>query len=76
MSHQAGIWIDHKKAVIVTISAGHVSTKTLVSGVGPHTHYAGSQEGGGEKKYEERHTRTLTGTTTTLSVSLTSQTLF
>ena len=59
MSHEAGIWIDHKKAVIVTISAGHVSTKTLVSHIGPHTHYAGSQEGGGEKKYEERHRQDL-----------------
>ena len=59
MSHEIGIWIDHKKAVIVTLSAGHVSTKTLVSNVGPHTRYAGSQEGGGEKKYEERHSQDL-----------------
>jgi hypothetical protein len=59
MSDQVGIWIDREKAVIVTISAGHVSTKTLSSEVGPHTHYAGSQEGGGEKKYEERHNQNL-----------------
>jgi hypothetical protein len=59
MSHEAGIWIDHKKAVIVNISEGHVSTKTLISAVGPHTHYAGSQERGGEKKYEERHRHDL-----------------
>ena len=59
MSHEVGIWIDHKKAVIVTISGGHVRAKTLVSDVGPHTHYAGSQEGGGEKKYEERHSQDL-----------------
>ena len=59
MNHEVGIWIDHKKAVIVTISAGHVSTKALFSDVGPHTHYAGSQEGGGEKKYEERHNQDL-----------------
>jgi hypothetical protein len=50
MSHEVGIWIDQKKAVIVTISAGHASTKTVVSEVGRHPHYAGSQEGGGEKK--------------------------
>jgi hypothetical protein len=61
MSHQTGIWIDHEKAVIVTISGGDVSVKTLVSDVGPHTHYAGSQEGGGEKKYEERHSQALDG---------------
>lgn len=59
MSHEVGIWIDHKKAVIVSISAGRVRTKTLLSDVGPHPHYAGSQEGGGEKKYEERHSQDL-----------------
>lgn len=56
---EVGIWIDHKKAVVVNISAGHVSTKTLVSEIGAHPRYAGSQEGGGEKKYEERHNHAL-----------------
>ena len=55
MSHDVGVWIDHKKAVIVSVAAGHVTTTTLESDVEPHPHYAGSQEGGGEKKYEERH---------------------
>jgi hypothetical protein len=55
MSRDVGVWIDHKKAVIVSIAAGHVTTTTLESDVGPHPHYSGSQEGGGEKKYEERH---------------------
>ena len=55
MSHDVGVWIDHKRAVIVSIAAGNVTTRTLESDVGPHPHYAGSQEGGGEKKYEERH---------------------
>ena len=59
MSHEVGIWIDHKKAVVVTVSAGHVSSKTLMSDVGSHTRYSGSQEGGGEKKYEERHSQDL-----------------
>jgi hypothetical protein len=59
MSHEVGIWIDQKKAVVVTISSGHVSTKTMMSGVGPHTRYSGSQESGGEKKYEERHRKDL-----------------
>jgi hypothetical protein len=61
VSHDVGIWIDHKKAVIVSISAGHVTTKTLESDVGPHPHFSGSQEGGGEKKYEERHSHELDG---------------
>jgi hypothetical protein len=56
-----GIWIDHKKAVIVSIAAGHVTTKTLESDVGPHPHFSGCQEGGGEKKYEERHSHELDG---------------
>ena len=55
MNHDVGVWIDHRKAVIVSITEGHLTTRTLESGVGSHPHYAGSQEGGGEKKYEERH---------------------
>lgn len=54
MSHRAGIWIDHKKAVIVQVSEGAVTKNTLESELGPHPHFGGSQEGGGEKKYEER----------------------
>ena len=48
-------------SVIVSISAGHVTTKTLESDVGPHPHFSGSQEGGGEKKYEERHSHEVDG---------------
>ena len=59
MSHCVGVWIDHKKAVIVSIAAGRVTTRTLESDVGPHPHFSGSQEGGGEKKYEERHSHEL-----------------
>ena len=59
MNHKVGIWIDHKKAVIVSASAGRVTAKTLESGVGPHTRYSGPQEGGGEKKYEDRHDQHL-----------------
>ncbi len=58
MSHDVGVWIDHKKAVIVSIAAGQVTTRTLQSDVGPHPHYSGSQQGG-EKKYEERHNQDL-----------------
>ena len=59
MSHDVGVWIDHKKAVIVSIAAGEVTTRTLKSDVGAHPHYSGSQESGGEKKYEERHNQDL-----------------
>jgi hypothetical protein len=59
MGRDVGVWIDHKKAVIVSIAAGEVTTRTLTSGVGAHPHYSGSQEGGGEKKYEQRHNQDL-----------------
>ena len=58
MSHDVGVWIDHKKAVIVSISAGQVTTRTLESDVGGHPRYSGFQAGG-EKKYEEHHNRDL-----------------
>ena len=63
MNHKVGIWIDHKKAVIVSALAGRVTAKTLKSKVGPHARYSsragyptadGPKDGGGEKKYEER----------------------
>ena len=56
---QVGIWIDHKKAVIVILSEDGASSTTVASDVGPHSHFAGSQEGGGEKKYEERRVHEL-----------------
>ena len=55
MNHTVGIWIDHKKAVIVSAGADGVTTKTLESKVGAHPHYSGQQDGGGEKKSEQRH---------------------
>jgi len=56
MNHNVGIWIDHKKAVIVSATADRVTTKTLESEVGPRARYSeGSQDAGGEKKHEERY---------------------
>ena len=59
MNRTAGVWIDHKKAVIVSASEGHVTTKTLDSDVAAHPHFGGQQDGGGEKKYEGRHRQSL-----------------
>ena len=59
MTHRIGIWIDHKRAVIVTVSADAVTTKTLESEVAGHPRYSGQQDGGGEKKYEERRSGQL-----------------
>lgn len=55
MSWTVGVWIDHSRAVIVSSSASQVTTRTLKSDVEGHPHYSGRQDGGGEKKYEERH---------------------
>jgi hypothetical protein len=66
--NKVGIWIDHKKAVIVFASADGVTVTTLESDVGPHARYSGragyptpdgTQDGRGEKKYEERHDQHL-----------------
>jgi hypothetical protein len=49
-----GIWIDHQQAVVVFASRDRVASRTVKSKVDGHPHFAGSQVGGGEKKYEER----------------------
>ena len=59
MNRHVGIWIDHARAVIVSASDGRVTTDTLESGVEGHPRYAGQQDGGGEKKYEERFAQHL-----------------
>ena len=68
MNHNVGIWIDHKKAVIVSVSGDRVTTKTLESEVGPHARYSdraayptsdGPHDSGGEKNYEERYGQLL-----------------
>jgi hypothetical protein len=56
---RVGIWIDHKRAVIVSASADDVSTSTLESGVEGHPRYSGPEGGTGEQNYEERHERHL-----------------
>jgi hypothetical protein len=65
MSDKVGVWIDHRKAVIVSASADRTTVKTLESQVGPHSRYSGRagatmthcgpQDEGGEKRYEERY---------------------
>jgi len=68
MNDKVGIWIDHRKAVIVRALADRVTAKTLESNVGPHSRYSGRagsstpegpQDEGGEKKYEERYGQEL-----------------
>jgi len=59
MTPLVAVWIDHEKAVLAFVRGEQVETKTVRSGIEPHPHWAGSQEGGGEKKYEERRGQRL-----------------
>jgi hypothetical protein len=68
MSHKVGIWIDHRKAVMVFASSGDVTAKTVESDVGPHSRYSSRaayatpdspQAGRGEKRYEEHNRESL-----------------
>jgi hypothetical protein len=63
MTTQAGLWIDHRKAVIVTVSDKGDATKVVESNVDRHVRYSGgarpgsspeSREGTGEDTHE-RH---------------------
>ena len=46
MTTQAGLWIDHRKAVIVTISHEGNTTELVESNVGKHVRYSGGSSGG------------------------------
>lgn len=41
MATQAGLWIDHRKAVIVTVAGDGDDTKTIESGAEEHVRYSG-----------------------------------
>jgi hypothetical protein len=53
MSYKVGIWIDHKKAVIVSASADNVTSKTLEFELGQPAD--ATRDGRGEKKHEHRN---------------------
>lgn len=67
MSDNAGVWIDHKKAVIVI--GGQDAPVTVSSDIGTHARHAGggggypgsnsSQTGGSERREEHRHENEL-----------------
>jgi hypothetical protein len=61
MSTNAGLWIDHKNAVIVIVSGSEETTKHVESSVEKHVRFSGgarpggeSREGGGESSRERR----------------------
>lgn len=55
MNGRLGIWIDRKQAIIVAVTRDHSAITRLRSSIRPHADYHGAQDGGGEKRYEERH---------------------
>jgi stalled ribosome rescue protein Dom34 len=55
---QLGIWIDRKKAVIVSVTRDHSVLTRLRSTLRPHGRYRG-RDSGGERKYEARHEQGL-----------------
>ena len=51
MNKQAGLWIDHRKAVIVLVSDAGEETKKIISGMEKHIRFSGgnaSQDGSTE----------------------------
>ena len=42
MTKQLGLWIDHKRAVIVTVSDDGESMQVIESGIGRRVHYRGA----------------------------------
>jgi stalled ribosome rescue protein Dom34 len=64
VSRNVGVWVDHARAVIVTVESDEASVTTLTSGVEPRLHYSGgarskttygSQDAGAEKRRDEQH---------------------
>ena len=47
MNKQAGLWIDHRKAVIVLITDEGEEVKKIVSGMEKHVRFAGNAAEGG-----------------------------
>ena len=62
MTIQAGLWIDHREAVIVTLSDEKEETKHIISGSEKHIRYSGSShtntpEGSKEVTSEDQRDR-------------------
>ena len=57
MTTRAGLWIDHRKAVIVTVSGQTEQTKVIESAVEKHGRYSG----GPQREPEDRRERRFEG---------------
>jgi stalled ribosome rescue protein Dom34 len=59
MKSAAGMWIDHRKAVIVIVSDQGEETKQIESGMEKHVRFSGgsrSEQGGGEDQQDRQFT--------------------
>ena len=59
MKSIAGLWIDHRKAVIVIVSDQGEETKQIESGMEKHVRFSGgsrSEQGGGEDQQDRQFT--------------------
>lgn len=55
MAKNVGLWIDHRKAVIVTITGTGEEIKTMESGMEKHVRFSGgATEGGNEEDVRDR----------------------
>jgi stalled ribosome rescue protein Dom34 len=55
MISEAGIWIDHRKAVIVTTTGSELVTKEILSTVDKHSRFStGSSEDGSSEDMQDR----------------------
>jgi len=62
MKKVAGLWIDHRESVIVTIADNEEKTNRLESGMEKHTRFSGgsrSEQGGGEDQQDRQFTNHL-----------------
>ena len=53
MSKQAGLWIDHRKAVIVLITDQGVEVKTITSDMEKHVRFTGGGDGSEDGSSED-----------------------
>ena len=59
MKKVAGLWIDHRETVIVTMADDGEKTKRIESGMESHTRFSGgsrSEQGGGEDQQDRQFT--------------------
>ncbi len=58
MSSEIGVWIDHREAVIVSLSGEHEELKRLASNMEKHVRYGGAAE---QDSAEDQRDRRFTG---------------